>query len=204
MVSPSFAWHPSLTSPVFCHLTAMSSYLYIVKSELPLVIQAFLKADPNSEWVCMSSTSMHCAEKHVSLTCWPQRTNTACASSGLTHCGQRVFQYPPHIDSARVGCVNKTNAWNWLSSRSAVTAGYLFIYAFTEKSPHGCQRVEARTHYESHAKDTIIFIIPGRCAFSNESFFSKGAARIWIILSSAATTVEHPFLWVPMLICLYR
>lgn len=30
-------------------VTAMSSYLYIVKSELPLVIQAFLKADPNSE-----------------------------------------------------------------------------------------------------------------------------------------------------------
>lgn len=28
----------------------MSSYLYIVKSELPLVIQAFLKVDPNSEW----------------------------------------------------------------------------------------------------------------------------------------------------------
>ena len=29
----------------------MSSYLYIVKSELPLVIQAFLKIDPSSEWV---------------------------------------------------------------------------------------------------------------------------------------------------------
>ncbi|KAG7244676.1 hypothetical protein INR49_029695 [Caranx melampygus] len=31
------------------NIGAMSSYLYIVKSELPLVIQAFLKADPNSE-----------------------------------------------------------------------------------------------------------------------------------------------------------
>lgn len=30
-------------------VAAMSSYLYIVKSELPLVIQAFLKADPESE-----------------------------------------------------------------------------------------------------------------------------------------------------------
>lgn len=30
-------------------VAAMSSYLYIVKSELPLVIQAFLKADPDSE-----------------------------------------------------------------------------------------------------------------------------------------------------------
>lgn len=37
-------------SPPLC-VAAMSSYLYIVKSELPLVIQAFLKADPNSEWV---------------------------------------------------------------------------------------------------------------------------------------------------------
>lgn len=34
----------------FClfSLTAMSSYLYIVKSEFPLVIEAFLKAGPNS------------------------------------------------------------------------------------------------------------------------------------------------------------
>uniref|UniRef100_A0A3Q2PM88 Solute carrier family 38 member 3 n=1 Tax=Fundulus heteroclitus TaxID=8078 RepID=A0A3Q2PM88_FUNHE len=31
------------------NIGAMSSYLYIVKSELPLVIQAFLKADPNSD-----------------------------------------------------------------------------------------------------------------------------------------------------------
>uniref|UniRef100_A0A8C9ZX02 Solute carrier family 38 member 3 n=1 Tax=Sander lucioperca TaxID=283035 RepID=A0A8C9ZX02_SANLU len=31
------------------NIGSMSSYLYIVKSELPLVIQAFLKADPNSE-----------------------------------------------------------------------------------------------------------------------------------------------------------
>nr|XP_046239450.1 sodium-coupled neutral amino acid transporter 3 [Scatophagus argus] len=31
------------------NIGAMSSYLYIVKSELPLVIQAFLKTDPNSE-----------------------------------------------------------------------------------------------------------------------------------------------------------
>lgn len=30
-------------------VAAMSSYLYIVKSELPLVIQAFLKADASSE-----------------------------------------------------------------------------------------------------------------------------------------------------------
>lgn len=30
-------------------VAAMSSYLYIVKSELPLVIQAFLKAEPDSE-----------------------------------------------------------------------------------------------------------------------------------------------------------
>uniref|UniRef100_A0A1A8J7S1 Amino acid transporter transmembrane domain-containing protein n=1 Tax=Nothobranchius kuhntae TaxID=321403 RepID=A0A1A8J7S1_NOTKU len=34
------------------NIGAMSSYLYIVKSELPLVIQAFLKADPNSD-VCV-------------------------------------------------------------------------------------------------------------------------------------------------------
>ncbi|XP_068170460.1 sodium-coupled neutral amino acid transporter 3 isoform X2 [Antennarius striatus] len=31
------------------NIGAMSSYLYIVKSELPLVIQAFLKTDPNSD-----------------------------------------------------------------------------------------------------------------------------------------------------------
>uniref|UniRef100_A0A669CRM7 Solute carrier family 38 member 3 n=1 Tax=Oreochromis niloticus TaxID=8128 RepID=A0A669CRM7_ORENI len=31
------------------NIGAMSSYLYIVKSELPLVIQAFLKAEPNSD-----------------------------------------------------------------------------------------------------------------------------------------------------------
>uniref|UniRef100_A0A665TMG4 Solute carrier family 38 member 3b n=1 Tax=Echeneis naucrates TaxID=173247 RepID=A0A665TMG4_ECHNA len=31
------------------NIGAMSSYLYIVKSELPLVIQAFLKADPDSD-----------------------------------------------------------------------------------------------------------------------------------------------------------
>uniref|UniRef100_A0A8C8DNF4 Solute carrier family 38 member 3b n=1 Tax=Oryzias sinensis TaxID=183150 RepID=A0A8C8DNF4_9TELE len=31
------------------NIGAMSSYLYIVKSELPLVIQAFLKEDPNSD-----------------------------------------------------------------------------------------------------------------------------------------------------------
>uniref|UniRef100_A0A8D0D988 Solute carrier family 38 member 3 n=1 Tax=Sander lucioperca TaxID=283035 RepID=A0A8D0D988_SANLU len=31
------------------NIGSMSSYLYIVKSELPLVIQAFLKADPNSD-----------------------------------------------------------------------------------------------------------------------------------------------------------
>uniref|UniRef100_A0A671XMA0 Solute carrier family 38 member 3 n=1 Tax=Sparus aurata TaxID=8175 RepID=A0A671XMA0_SPAAU len=31
------------------NIGAMSSYLYIVKSELPLVIQAFLKADPNAD-----------------------------------------------------------------------------------------------------------------------------------------------------------
>ncbi|XP_068450220.1 sodium-coupled neutral amino acid transporter 3 isoform X1 [Clinocottus analis] len=31
------------------NIGAMSSYLYIVKSELPLVIQAFLKADPSSD-----------------------------------------------------------------------------------------------------------------------------------------------------------
>lgn len=31
------------------NIGAMSSYLYIVKSEFPLVIQAFLKADPTSE-----------------------------------------------------------------------------------------------------------------------------------------------------------
>ncbi|XP_041809043.1 sodium-coupled neutral amino acid transporter 3-like [Chelmon rostratus] len=31
------------------NIGAMSSYLYIVKSELPLVIQAFLNADPNSD-----------------------------------------------------------------------------------------------------------------------------------------------------------
>ncbi|XP_029287463.1 sodium-coupled neutral amino acid transporter 3 isoform X2 [Cottoperca gobio] len=31
------------------NIGAMSSYLYIVKSELPLVIQTFLKADPNSD-----------------------------------------------------------------------------------------------------------------------------------------------------------
>uniref|UniRef100_A0AAQ4QG93 Solute carrier family 38 member 3b n=1 Tax=Gasterosteus aculeatus aculeatus TaxID=481459 RepID=A0AAQ4QG93_GASAC len=31
------------------NIGAMSSYLYIVKSELPLVIQAFLRADPNSD-----------------------------------------------------------------------------------------------------------------------------------------------------------
>ncbi|XP_047438668.1 sodium-coupled neutral amino acid transporter 3 isoform X2 [Mugil cephalus] len=31
------------------NIGAMSSYLYIVKSELPLVIQAFTKADPNSD-----------------------------------------------------------------------------------------------------------------------------------------------------------
>ncbi|XP_075893266.1 sodium-coupled neutral amino acid transporter 3 isoform X1 [Nelusetta ayraudi] len=31
------------------NIGAMSSYLYIVKSELPLVIQAFLKVDPNSD-----------------------------------------------------------------------------------------------------------------------------------------------------------
>lgn len=30
-------------------VAAMSSYLYIVKSELPLVIQAFLKTESNSE-----------------------------------------------------------------------------------------------------------------------------------------------------------
>lgn len=37
----------------FCvfSVIAMSSYLYIVKSELPLVIQTFLKADPESQWV---------------------------------------------------------------------------------------------------------------------------------------------------------
>ncbi|XP_061689083.1 sodium-coupled neutral amino acid transporter 3-like [Syngnathoides biaculeatus] len=32
------------------NIGAMSSYLYIVKSELPLVIQAFLKADPNADF----------------------------------------------------------------------------------------------------------------------------------------------------------
>uniref|UniRef100_A0A7N9APD1 Solute carrier family 38 member 3b n=1 Tax=Mastacembelus armatus TaxID=205130 RepID=A0A7N9APD1_9TELE len=32
------------------NIGAMSSYLYIVKSELPLVIQAFLKFSPNSVW----------------------------------------------------------------------------------------------------------------------------------------------------------
>ncbi|KAF3689953.1 Sodium-coupled neutral amino acid transporter 3 [Channa argus] len=48
------------------NIGAMSSYLFIVKSELPLVIQAFLKADPNSDlWylngnylVIMVSTSI--------------------------------------------------------------------------------------------------------------------------------------------------
>lgn len=38
-----------LTSAHCVSVAAMSSYLYIVKSELPLVIQAFLKAEPNSE-----------------------------------------------------------------------------------------------------------------------------------------------------------
>uniref|UniRef100_A0A665TP65 Solute carrier family 38 member 3b n=1 Tax=Echeneis naucrates TaxID=173247 RepID=A0A665TP65_ECHNA len=40
---------PTLGHTLSCLVTAMSSYLYIVKSELPLVIQAFLKADPDSD-----------------------------------------------------------------------------------------------------------------------------------------------------------
>lgn len=35
--------------------TAMSSYLYIVKYEFPLVIQAFLKVDKFAGWVVVAS-----------------------------------------------------------------------------------------------------------------------------------------------------
>lgn len=36
---------------VYCFNLAMSSYLFIVKSELPLVIQVFLSKHENTEWV---------------------------------------------------------------------------------------------------------------------------------------------------------
>uniref|UniRef100_A0A8D3D6L7 Solute carrier family 38 member 3b n=1 Tax=Scophthalmus maximus TaxID=52904 RepID=A0A8D3D6L7_SCOMX len=79
------------------NIGAMSSYLYIVKSELPLVIQAFLKADPTADlWylngnylVIMVSASIilplalmkQLGEQHYSHTC----------SLSLTVC-RRIFE----------------------------------------------------------------------------------------------------------------
>lgn len=121
-------WQPIFT----CSVTAMSSYLYIVKSELPLVIQAFLKADPNSEWVL----SPKCFSTSTSQCCWCDARDSRLLSSSDTVCqvkgpgrlcGQWIYFSLHHSLIQSVWGVMRMAACNWLNGRGPMVGYYLSV-----------------------------------------------------------------------------
>ena len=105
--------------------TAMSSYLYIVKSELPLVIQAFLKADPNAEWVLSFMFMLYLFIYIINIsvllvnTTWfppavgPESRHCVRVKGLVTDCGQQIFSL--HQSLSQCGSVMKMEACNWWS-----------------------------------------------------------------------------------------
>ncbi|XP_051931436.1 sodium-coupled neutral amino acid transporter 3-like isoform X1 [Hippocampus zosterae] len=91
------------------NIGAMSSYLYIVKSELPLVIQAFLKADPNADlWylngnylVIMVSASVIlplALMKQLGYLGYTSGFSLSCMVFFLTAVIYKKFQIPCHFE----------------------------------------------------------------------------------------------------------
>ena len=131
----------------------MSSYLYIVKSELPLVIQAFLKADPNTEWVSSfvfsyPPTVLAKVKGTWLLPVVDTHDQGACQiirRANISLCN--LYWFSQH------GGVTRMDAWNWLNNWRAMT-GYLVVTESWYKPSllSACQ--DKCFSRESHTSDT--------------------------------------------------
>lgn len=132
-------------------LSAMSSYLYIVKSELPLVIQAFLKADPSSEWVLsfmfiiylfihIINISVLLVNGRESDLLLFQTIDTVCRVKGpVKDLGQWIISL--HYSLIQCGDVMKLEACNWLSNASGMV--WYVSYVYTQHKPSLLSAVQA-------------------------------------------------------------
>lgn len=109
-------------------LKAMSSYLYIVKYEFPLVIQAFLKTDNISGWVNLSvmgrggPETKYCAvfkPKYI----FPHEINVICFRQISGHKDRKRDR-----EICKCGHVTPNDLFDYIVRPSLVSIAFLFLF----------------------------------------------------------------------------
>lgn len=133
--------------------TAMSSYLYIVKSELPLVIQAFLNAESDSEWVLSALCNINISaatERHSTSARCPAQTLCARSRFLAEYVGSKYIHFAPFIDSVGVGVWWERQPVIGCAAGGPWSGTICQLCRHTTSTPQRCQRRAVFTSESSH------------------------------------------------------